>query len=215
VIQENDSQEAGWPWDEQDLREYNSKTSRLLEAAMSFRLDLKHTLWWCDHLQSFGLADPGTGESGWNNSIVRGLWDAVLVALFRHYKQNPVPELRRLYDDVLEGLDQGHVGLFEALEKERDKRVAHPIGFKEAHLIGVAIEEEGPKLHTWSLAFAGPTVREVAGLRAIAEALLAANDELRRRVKRELLKELGSLSQEDLERLPLATFRQHGRRFGL
>lgn len=146
--------------------------------------------------------------------IMFALWDSSMVRLFRHYTNSPIPEIRRLYDDLADNL--GLANELVQWKKDRDKRVAHPVGHNEFYLIAVELSESEDEVMEVRFP-AGQLFNVQEGIEPVgrfAKALREAIRPIHSRLKREVEAEVRSLSARQLSELRPYTLHAHGRRYG-
>ncbi len=190
------------------IKAYDSPTVREWEAWKSLQSDLRGVT------ERVAIFVVKFDVEGWTISEASSLWDSALVKLFRHYGDSVISDIREAYERTVErtGLEWE----FAQWRKQRDKRVAHPVGHEEFYQVRVYLDEMGSleeiKYGGGSLI---PVAKDAAELGRFAENMETV--EVNPRVallQKEIEKEIRSLPRSGLKSLRQFHVHAHGRRFG-
>lgn len=186
------------PW--RSARRYDSELVREWEGVVAARADIGFALSCCVELlhNRDALTDGGTP------ALQRALWDALLVAVFKHYR-GPSATVHRIFDEVVSGEGQEVEGAFRDWGLERDRRVAHSVGFREEHRIVTWLTQSGDIDHVSSASHGvfRPAAEGVRWVRAVFYRIWQQLDSEERRLMAAVENELSQLAPEVLARLPM------------
>jgi len=119
-------------------RAHDSASVREWEPFAAATSDMEFVLGCCDRLFHLGVA-----ASGGDPIVERALWDAALVALFKHYCPGVKRSVRTAIDEFLSSCPEKDRQAFQEWATERNRRVAHPVGFREQYRAAVGLDDDG------------------------------------------------------------------------
>lgn len=120
------------------IRKYDSPAVRAREPFAAALRDLDFAIACADAL----LTQPLVAVGG-DPLLQRALWDSCLNALFKHYGQGANRDVKAAFDGALARLKPRDRDAWKALNEERSRRVAHPVGVREGHSIAVSLDASG------------------------------------------------------------------------
>ena len=122
-------------------KDYDSPKARHCEMLLSVEMDMTFIQGCCERILQDKKVELGEGKPriGEDLTYTRALWDAALVALFKHGGEGSHKRVKLIYRTVLaSGGEQGKQVL-KGWRDERDRRISLSGGHGEEHAIGVAL----------------------------------------------------------------------------
>lgn len=119
-------------------RRLETAAAREIDALALASADLTFVISCCDRILADQNVDLGErGKLIEDKTYQRALWDAALVAFYKHAERPGHASVRRAMDAVLASANPNARKHFENWRQERHKRIAHPVGKDEAYRAGV------------------------------------------------------------------------------
>jgi hypothetical protein len=122
-------------------KDYDSPKARHCEMLLSVEMDMTFIQGCCERILQDKKVELGEGKPriGEDPTYTRALWDAAIVALFKHGGEGSHKRVKLIYRTVIaSGGEQGKL-LFKEWRNERNKRISHSVGHGELHAIGIAL----------------------------------------------------------------------------
>lgn len=181
------------------VRKYDSPAVRQREPFASALRDLEFASACCDALLTQRIASiNGVPE------IQRALWDACLVAVFKHYGKGAHPDVRSAITDAVSRRRTRDREAWDELLKERNRRIAHPVGVREGHSIGVSVDAEGEPFGIMDVGLMAlrPVDEGVRWVRKLIKVIRKPLAETEERFFRAIADEVNGLTNDELLQLP-------------
>lgn len=192
---------------------YDSPATRELEALFALHGDLRIVNMWLEDLAPV-MGGPVDAAQAGITVRIKAFWDATVIALTRHYKASPRRLISSMYDKLLTELGDDYVEWFARLVRQRDRKIAHPVGHEEGHMVVVDTKHDPPRVAIDSHQHLGPSADDGNYL---PEFLRALGAETEKRIKAglsEVGREVAQLTPAQRRGLPQAERKPIGRRFG-
>jgi hypothetical protein len=122
-------------------KDYDSPKARHCEMLLSVEMDMTFIQGCCERILQDKNVELGEGKPkiGEDLTYTRALWDAALLALFKHGGEGSHKRVKLIYRTVLaSGGEQGKQ-IFKEWRNERDKRISPSGGHGDVHAIGIAL----------------------------------------------------------------------------
>lgn len=122
-------------------KDYDSPKARHCEMLLSVEMDMTFIQGCCERILQDKKVELGEGKPriGEDPTYTRALWDAALVALFKHGGEGSHKRVKLIYRTVLaSGGEQGKL-LYKEWRNERNRRISHSVGHGELHAIGISL----------------------------------------------------------------------------
>jgi hypothetical protein len=182
------------------FKSYDSPTVREWEPFSAALHDVRFGIACCDEL--LANRDAAIGA---NPTLQRALWDGVLVSIFKHYGQGANSDVRSIIDTIVAERGPQDVEALGEWHRERNHRIAHPVGFRESNHIVVELPtESGQSLRVFGLPF-GALRPENAGMEWVREVLVEIENHLSAAAEAlmpTIVTEINALTDDEILSLP-------------